>query len=118
MKINAKVGNGTPVTVDYDFPDTLDGLIEKFGHETVYGKAMDSLVIDVQALVRRHLTAKTDKDGKVTTPPKSEEEIQAIVDGWMPGVGRTKTSSVDKAKNLIKGLSPEERAALLASLAD
>lgn len=111
MEVTAKLsGTETGVTVNYDFPDTLEGLVDKFGSEIVYGKAMDSLVIDVQALVRRHLK------GSEKVPPKSAEAIQEIVSEWVPGVGAVRKSPVEKVGALIASMTPEQKAALLASL--
>ena len=110
MLISAKVTDGASVTVDYDIPEHLHGLTEKFGKDIVYGKAVDSLVIDIQALVRRHLK------GSDKVPPKSAEEIQAIVDAYVPGAGAVRKSPVEKAAAALAGLSAEDRAAVLASL--
>lgn len=110
MLISAKKTGGEAVTVEYDIPEHLHGLTEKFGKDVVYSKAVDSIVIDVQALVRRHLTG-TDK-----VPPKSAAEIQAIVDAYVPGAGAVRKSPVEKAAAALANLSPEDRAAVLKSL--
>lgn len=110
MKITARVDKGTPVEVYYDFPENLSGLADVLGDDVVYGKALDSLVIDIQALVRRHL-----KGGK-ETPPKSAEEIQAIVSAWTPGTRGPRKTAGEKVRGLVSNMSKEEKAALLASL--
>jgi hypothetical protein len=117
MEISAKLKDAKEATkVNYNFPSDLKGLTEKFGAEVVFAKAMDSLVIDVQALVRRHLVTKTDKDGKVISKPKSAAEIQAIVAAWIPGVGSVRKTPVEKIGSLLSQMTPEEKKALLAQL--
>ena len=117
MQIKAKLKDSpTVVTVDYNFPADLKGLTEKFGADVVYGKAMDSLVIDVQALVRRHMKGSVDAKGVVKTKPKTQAEIQDIVKAWIPGVGAVRKSPAEKVGTLIAQMSPEEKKALLAQL--
>ena len=93
------------VTVNYDLPEDHAGLVAKFGEEAVYGAAVDSFTISIQSLIRRHFD-------------KSQEEIQAAVDGWVPGVRgpAVKKSPLEKAKAALSAMTPEQRAALLAEL--
>ena len=104
------------VTVNYDFPADLDGLTKAFGADVIFSKAMDSLIIDVQALVRRHLRGTVGADGKVKVAPKNQAEIQAIVSAWKPGVGPNRATPVEKVGTLIAKMSDDEKAALLAQL--
>ncbi len=92
-------------TVSYEFPADLDGLVAKFGTDTVYDNAVGSFVISLQALCRRHIE-------------KSDEEIQELVASWDPntraaGVRKTPAEKVNSA---LAALSPEEKAALLEKL--
>jgi len=93
------------VTVSYDLPETLEGLVEKFGAEAVAGAATDSFVISLQAVIRRNFE-------------KSQEEIEAAVAGWVPGQrsAAVKKSPAEKAKAAFSAMSAEERAAFLAEL--
>lgn len=119
MEIQAKLKDkpDTVFKVNYNFPEDLDGLEKKFGADVVYSKAMDSLVIDVQALVRRHMRgSEPDKDGKQKVAPKNEKEIQAIVSAWIPGVGAIRRTPVEKVGSLIAQMTEEEKKALLAQL--
>lgn len=109
-KVAAKVTGGNPVEVDFNIPADLDGLVAAYGAGVVYGKAVDAITIDVQALIRRHLKG-TDK-----VPAKSAEEIQKLVSAYKPGVGTVRKSPVDKVSSLISSMTPEEKKALLASL--
>lgn len=92
-------------TVSYEFPETLEGLVAKFGNDEVYSNAVGSFVISLQALCRRHIE-------------KSDEEIQELVNNWDPNtrsVGVRKTAA-EKVSAALGQLTPEEKAALLAKL--
>ena len=93
------------VTVSYDLPETLDGLVEKYGAEAVANAASDSFVISIQSVIRRNFD-------------KSQEEIEAAVAAGMPGVRQAggKKSPAEKAKAAFASMSAEERAAFLAEL--
>src|SRR3981081_3088735 len=80
------------VSVNYNFGKDLDEMTELFTPEVVYNKAMDSMVIDAQAKLRRHLRAALvgDKDGKKTPMPK---DIQELFADWKPSAGRTERKS-------------------------
>lgn len=93
------------VTVNYDMPETLEGLVEKFGAEAVASAAQDSFTISIQALMRRHIE-------------KPQDELQGIVDEWKPGVraAAVQKSAFEKATSALGKLSDEERAELLRRL--
>ncbi len=93
------------VKVSYDMPETLDALVEKFGAEAVAGAATDSFTISIQSVIRRNFD-------------KSQEEIEAAVASWLPGVRQAgvKKSPAEKAKAAFASMSAEERAAFLAEL--
>lgn len=91
--------------VNFDMPADLDGLRAKFGDDSVYSNAAGAYVISLQALCRRHID-------------KSDEEIQALVDGWNPNERSpaVKQSAFERASSALGKLTPEEKAALLAKL--
>lgn len=93
------------VTVNYDLPETVEGLIEKFGAEAVASAATDSLTISIQALLRRHIE-------------KPQDELQALVDEWKPGVRSpaVQKTAFEKATGALSKLTDEERAELLRRL--
>jgi hypothetical protein len=95
-------------TVSYDFGDSLPEAISLFGEDVVYKRYKGSATVDLQALIRRHLSG--DK-------PKSPEEIQTIVDEWKPGTMRVRKSKSEKALELLAQMSEEEKAELLRELA-
>lgn len=107
MKIQAKVGKeGTPVEVEFDLPEG-QALIDKYGVDLVTNKAHGALVIDIQAAMRRAISA-----------GKSQEEIQALVSAWQPGVRGpvTKQTAFQKVTGALGSLSAEEKAELLRQL--
>ena len=118
MKITAKTGkNGTPVSVDCDIPASLADKVKLFGEDVVNASAEDSLVITVQALMRRMMSPKVDKAGKVIAAAKTPAEIQAAVKALKPDVRSVvRQSAFEKATSSIDKLSPEERKALLHKL--
>lgn len=93
------------VSVEFDMPEDLAGLQAKFGDDVVAGAAIDSFVIAIQSLIRRHFD-------------KSQEEIEAAVAAWQPGVrtAGVKKTPLEKAQAALKAMSAEDRAELLASL--
>lgn len=120
MKISAKT-NANPeagtIEVEVDIPSTLSELEMKFGADVVANAAIDSLVITVQALIRRMMTPKTNKEGKVTAAGSNAEVIQAAVSAWKPDVRTVvRQSALEKATNSLATMSADDRKALLAKL--
>jgi hypothetical protein len=111
QKVSARNGNeetSPSAEVTYDFGDNLEQAVEIFGAEVVFSRFKAAAIVDLQALIRRHL----DSD-----PPKSAEEIQALATEWRPGVStRKRKSTKEKAEDLFSQMSAEERTALLESL--
>ena len=91
--------------VSFDMPADLEALTAKCGAEYVYNAAVGQTVISLQALCRRHIE-------------KSDEEIQGVVNSWVPGERSPAVakSALEKATSAIKSMSAEERAELLAKL--
>lgn len=107
MKISAKTKtNPTPVEVEFDLPEG-QALVDKYGLELVAGKAHGALVIDIQAAMRRLIDT-----------GKSQEEIQAAVAAWAPGVRGpvVKQTAFQKAVGALGSLSAEEKAELLRQI--
>lgn len=118
MEVSAEVRSieRDAVTVEYEFGETLEEMVELFGEDVVANRAKAAMVIDLQAGIRRHMVDQTDKDGNVTTPAKSDDEIQAWAASWKPGVKRVaRKSAKEKLQELLSGMTPEQRAALLES---
>lgn len=100
-----KKGEERVVSVEWDLPESLQGLIDKFGEDVVANAAASQLTIGLQAFIRRHFE-------------KTDEEIQQLVNEYVPGVRGpvVKKSPLEKATAALASMSPEERAQLLAKL--
>lgn len=106
MDISAKTKEHPEnVTVSYEVPDSLADLVAAFGEEVVATNAKGSIVISLQAFIRRHID-------------KPQEEVQALVSAWKPDTraGVTRKSAAEKVGDLVGKLSDEERAELLRKL--
>ena len=92
--------------LQYAMPDSLQGLLDKFGEDAVAEAAVSSFVISLQALGRRHIE-------------KSDDEIQTYADEWNPNerAASTPKTTAEKAASALSKLSPEERADLLRRFA-
>lgn len=91
--------------VNYDMPEDLQGLRDKFGDDAVFKNASAAIVISLQALARRHIE-------------KSDAEIQELVNAYDPNTraAPVKASPEERAASAVAKLSPEARAELLAKL--
>lgn len=100
-----KKGEERVVQVEWDLPEDMKGLVDKFGEEVVANAASAQLTIGLQAFIRRHFE-------------KSDEEIQDLVNGYVPGVRGpvVKKTPLEKATAALSAMSAEDRAALLAKL--
>lgn len=106
-----KPGGPRSVDVMYDFGANLEEMAEKFGEQSVYANAQAQMKVGLQAAMRRGMTP--DKEGA----SKTNEEIQEMAAAWTPGDRTvTRKSNVEKAMDLLGGMSPEEKAALLSEL--
>lgn len=111
QKVSARAGDdedATSCTVEYDFGDNLDEAVSRFGADVVFARFKSASVVDLQALVRRHLQGEK---------PKTPEEIQALANEWKPGVAtRKRKSTTEKIEELLSGMSEADRAAAIAAL--
>lgn len=86
----------------YVFGETLEQMVEVFGLEVVTAKALNGLTVAVQGHARGMI--KSGKDAAAIL-----EEMKT----WKPGEPRVTVSAEDKARKVLEGLTPEQRAALL-----
>jgi hypothetical protein len=107
MKVGAKRKDDAEQTVvEFACPETLDAMIEAYGHELVFNAAKGSIVISLQSYIRRLLT-------KGSSPDAIAEAVAA----WRPDVRAiVKQSAFDKVSGEVEKLTAEERAALLERL--
>lgn len=110
--VSAKhTASGRVAKVNYDFGDNLEQMVERFGKEVVHSNAKQAIRISLQSRLRSAMdVAEGEKE-------PSDKDLQANADSWKPGVASaTRKSPVEKAKESVSKLSPEERKALLAEL--
>lgn len=91
-------------TVDYDFGDNVQDMIDRFGEEVVFTNAKANMRVSLQGIIRSAMNAE---------PPRNPQEE---ADKWKPGTAAPRKSAVEKAKDLLGGLSEEQRAELLKNL--
>lgn len=108
-KVQAKTKEKpTPVEVEFDFGDgSLKGLVSKFGEDVVYSRAMSALVIDLQALMRRHIESKE----------YSLDKLKKAVAEWKPTVVTAiRRTAAERIEDTVAKMTPEQRAELLKKL--
>jgi hypothetical protein len=105
--ITAKVpSTGRECSIAYDFGSNCDEAVEKFGDEAVFSAFVSKSVITAQSAMRRFMEAGL-----------SDEEIQAKMDTWKPGVAMERT--VDPVAALMGkfgSMTAEEQQELLSKL--
>jgi hypothetical protein len=107
MEVSAKTkAKPTPIKVNYALPEKLADLVKAYGEDVVAAAAKGSIVISLQAFMRRHIEKGT-----------AAAALQTAVTAWRPDV-RTivAQSAFEKASGALDKLSPEERKALLGKL--
>lgn len=120
FKIAAKTKNPErQLTVELPQPETLNEAIDVWGEKVVFNRAVAAVTIDIQAKMRGFMVDKLDKEGKVTASAKTDEEIQEALSNWKPGEKTIQRKTpIEKLKQIMAKMSPEDRAALLATAAD
>ena len=94
---------GVTSTIIYEMPETIQGLVDKFGEDEILKAASSGLVVKLQAAMRRAMEAGRD--------------VNELVN-WKPGTvfgGGSENPMNAILRNLNK-LNPEDREALLKSL--
>ena len=107
-KVTAKVGKeGTPIEVDYKPLDAknVKELVTAFGEDVVTAHCKSSITVALQSMIRTMIKGE-----------KSAEDIEKAVAEWKPGLKTPGKSKVEKAQDLLSGLTEEDRKALLKSL--
>ena len=107
VKISARTkAHPEPVEVEYDLPDGLQAKITKYGEDVVDNHCEDSMVISIQALMRR-----------LIEKGSSHADIQKAVTEWSPSVRNViRQTAFEKASTSLDKLTPEERRQLLQKL--
>lgn len=110
MLITAKKKVGeeeVSVSANYEMGSNLVDMCDQIGEGAVYDAAKANIVSQVQGVIRRGISA-----------GKSAEEVQALVDGWKPGVKLViQKDAMQVIKDRIAALpTMEERQAMFAEL--
>ena len=109
LTVSAKVGkDGVEHSVTIDFPETLDEMIEAYGEEVVFGQAKANIVVGLQGNIRSRVSSEKD--------PKTGKALQESFADWKPGTRQPGVAKIEKMKDRISKMSPDEKAALLAEL--
>lgn len=106
-EIKAKLSDGERQFVgSYDFGDSLEAMVKKFGEEVVRTNARASMVITAQSVVRRGIKA-----------GKNDAEIQDILTAWKPGVQAAAISDpLGALERAFAAATPEKQAELLKAV--
>ena len=104
-EIKAKVGDGKPVVVQYDFGDNLGAMAKKFGEDVVFTNARANFKIGLQDIVRSGIKA-----------GKSAGDIQKDINAYFTGFKKLGKSKAEKLQDQFTDLSPEEKKELLSRL--
>lgn len=96
----AKSANAT-----FQIAENLNELSQQFGDEVVFSHAKRSIIIALQTTMRAAIEAN-----------KSDEELQAIVNEWKPGLKKPAKSPLDKVRDEIGRMSPEDKKRILKEL--
>lgn len=99
-----KEDSAKTVVVNYEFPTSVAGYVDRFGEEQTASLLGRSVTLAIQALVRQKAAAGTD-----------DSALQNAVNSWQPGVRGpiTKKTPYERAQSALTGLSQEELQELL-----
>ncbi len=107
-KVSAKIGKDGPSTeVDYPLLDvsTTSELNKNFTEKIIVAHAKSSITVALQSFLRGLIKAK-----------KTPAEVTKAVSEWKPGMRTPGKSKLEKAEELLGGMSADERKALLRKL--
>ena len=99
-------GEDRSAAITYDFGDSVDEMVQKFGEEVVKSNAIRNFKITAQAAIRRMLEK-----------GESQDAIAEKMSNWKPGIQLERTVDVKGAfLSKWKEMSAEERAEMLAEM--
>ena len=105
-ELTAKNGNeAKSASAKVQIGETLEELGNQFGTDVVYSHARRSIVIAMQTSIRGML-----EQGK------SEHEIQTAMAEWRPGLKRPAKTPMDRVRDEIARMSPEDKKRILKEL--
>ena len=105
-ELTAKNGNeARGASVKMSVGENLEELGKQFGPEVVFSHARRSIIIAMQTSIRSML-----ENGK------NQNEITAAMGEWKPGVKRPTRTAMEKVRDEIQRMSPEDRKRILKEL--
>lgn len=114
LPANVNGGKSLVAEVDYDIPNTLEGIQKKFGADYVLDLVKKALVIQVQAFMRGKMVKR--EEGTITGVGLRGAELQAAVGEYKPTLRKPGKSIIEKFREKAATMSPEEKAELLRQL--
>lgn len=105
VKVTAQTKDGASVDFDYDFGDSLEAAVEKFGADIVWAYTLRGLTIAAQGAARGMIKSN-----------KSKDEILTAMKTWKPGEPRQTKSPEERVRALLDKLSAEDRENLAKEL--
>ena len=90
------------VAANIEFGTDLADAVKRFGEQAVYKQAVAAMTVAFQGWLRAQGAAK-----------KNPQEIQTAANAWKPGERKAGKTPQEKLKELLEGMSPEDRAQLL-----
>lgn len=107
-EVSAKNGQEAKnATATFRVGENLHELAEQFGEEVVYSHAKRSVIIALQTTMRAAIEA-----------GETQEQLQARVDEWKPGLKKPAKSPLDKVRDEIARMSPEDKKRIMKELRD
>lgn len=91
-------------SVEYDFGDNLDEMVDKFGEDVVFSNAKGAMVISLQSIMRTSIS----KNESAADCAKKAAE-------WKPKTAAPKKSKVERGLELTAGMSKDDLEAFLKS---
>ena len=107
IKVTSRATPGVSLVLNADVPETLQGMVDKYGEDAVYHMAESSATIALQNIGRKFIGEEN-----------AHEKAQAAVNDWQPGT-RTRgprKSALERATESLSGLSAEQLRELLAKV--
>ena len=115
-KVPANVNGGKALVqeVEYDIPNTQEGLNKKFGADYMLDLQKKALTIQVQAFMRGKMVKR--EEGEIVGVGLKGAELQAAVGEYKPTLRKAGKSLVEKFREKAATMSAEEKAELLRQL--
>lgn len=108
--VSTKGNEDRAISVEYDFGDDINHMIDLFGEEVVFSQAKAQMTVALQGAVRTALNGVDDKF-------KTDKQIVELAAAWKPGTKRIVKTNSEKLAGLWETMTPEQRKEFLADAA-